>query len=576
MKNHFLKEQMHETHPQISNAFSALKKGEISRREFVRFATLLGMSATLATACGGLALGASVPEESDENNLTSSNDQANNNGGPQFSRGGTLTIGAEFQAIKHPATLSWPASSNIVRQVAEYLTLTDKNNITTPYLLDRWETNLDVSEWILYLRRGIFFNNGDELTADDVVFNFNQWLNPDIGSSMLGLLAYIGGPQNITKLDDYTIKLRLDSPNIGLPEHLFNYPAVIMHRSFQGDFIEQPIGTGPFTLTEYALGDRAVLTSRDDYWQKDENGLPLPYLDQIIYTSISKDDSVRGLQSGDVDSFYNPRPSDWQTLKDNPDVVIESVPTAQTLILRVRVDQGPPWDDIRVRQALRKIQDRGKILSSAFFGEGDLGTDSHIAPVHPAYDPRPVPEYDPQGARALLEEWAAETGNTLPIKATIVTKNDDGEKEYAEVLQEGAIGSGFEFDLDITDPDGYWDRWDTVPMGITAWTHRPLSTMVLPLGYIADAAGNPVPWNETRWVDSEFMAVLNEAQATLNVTQRREKIKILMDIFEERGPIGVAFFKNVWRINHKRVHNLPGHPTNYDLLTHTWVEPKNS
>lgn len=567
-----MKEQMYEIHPRIPDAFSAFKEGRISRREFIRFATLLGMSAALATACSTPAPveeAAETVEEAVEEVVEEAEEMVDEVMG--FSRGGTLTIGSELQLIDHPARLSWIEGANVVRQVAEYLTLTDPDNITTPWLLESWEANADVSEWTLNLRQGILFNNGDELTADDIMFNFGQWLDPQVGSSMLGLLSYLDGMNSVEKVDDYTIKLTLTSPNIGVPEHLFHYPAAIMHRSFEGDFIAQPIGTGPFTLTEFSDGERAVVTRREDYWQMGEDGEPLPYLDEVVYVSIDKDASVAGLQSGQVDTFYAPRPADFLALKDNPDMVVQAASTAQTLILRARVDTDP-WSDVRVRNALRKVQNREKILSLAWFGEGDLGVDAHVAPVHPAYDPRPVPEYDPEGARALLEEWAADTGNSLPIRATIVTKNNEGEQEYAEALKEDAADTGFEFDLDITEASGYWDRWAEVPLGITAWTHRPLDTMVIPLAYIADAEGNPVPWNETRWVDEEFSAVLKEAEATLDVSARREKIGQLMDIFQERGPIGVAFFKSAWRIHTTRVHNLPAHPTAYDLLNETWVD----
>ncbi|MFK7805640.1 MAG: ABC transporter substrate-binding protein [Anaerolineae bacterium] len=573
-----IKEQMYEVHPRIPDAFNALKEGRISRREFIRFATLLGMSAALATACSTPAapvveeaaeVVAEVAEEAEEMVEEVVEEAEEMMGGIQ--RGGTLTIGAELQLIDHPARLSWVEGANVVRQVAEYLTLTDPDNVTTPFLLESWEANADVSEWTLNLREGIKFNNGDELTADDVMFNFSQWLDEEVGSSMLGQLSYLDGMNSVEKVDDYTIKLTLTSPNIGVPEHLFHYPAAIMHRSFEGDFIAQPIGTGPFTLTEFSDGERAVLTRREDYWQMGEDGESLPYLDEVVYVSIDKDASVAGLQSGQVDTFHNPRPADWLALKDNSDMVVKPVSTAQTLILRMRVDQGAPWDDVRVRNALKKIQNREKILSLAWFGEGDLGVDAHVSPVHPAYDPREIPAYDPEGAKALLEEWAADTGGALPIRATIVTKNDEGEKEYAESLKEDAADTGFEFDLDITEASGYWDRWAEVPLGITAWTHRPLDTQVIPLAYIADADGVPVPWNETRWVDDEFMAVLKEAEATLDVTARREKIGQLMDIFQERGPIGVSFFKSIWRIHTTRVHDLPGHPTSYDLLSEVWV-----
>lgn len=567
------KEEMGEIHPLIPNAYQQFKDGRISRREFMRFATLLGMSAALATACSG----GTTPEEAapaetgGEETAAEETTEEMAEEAPASSRyGGTLTKAMQLQLIDHPARLSWVEGANIVRQVGEYLTETGPDNITRPYLLERWEANEAVDEWTLYLRQDVTFNNGDQMTADDVMFTFSQWLDPDIGSSMLGLLSYLDGMDSVEKVDDYTIKLTLNSPNIGVPEHLFHYPAIVLHRDFEGDFIRQPVGTGAFLLEEYSEGERAVLTRREDYWRTAENGDQLPYLDSITYVSIDKDAAVAAIQSGQIDSIYQPRPGDWQALKDVPGLAVYSAGTAQCFILRMRVDLEP-WNDVRVRNALKMSQDRAKILQLSYFGEGDLSIDAHVAPVHPAYAEKPIPEYDPEGARALLEEWAAETGNELPLRVTLATKNDESEPEIAQALKEQAEASGFDIQLDITEPGGYWDRWTEVDLGITAWTHRPLDTMVLPLAYIADENGDPVPWNETRWIDEEFTNLLREAEATLDVEARRELMSQIEDIMQERGPIGNAYWKRVWNITHEKFQNVNAHPTSYDLLYEVYI-----
>ena len=82
-------------------------------------------------------------------------------------RGGTMKIGSAVQRLDHPARLSWVEGANQLRQVAEYLTETDPDNITRPWLLERWEADAEVKTWTLYLHRGIRFNNGAELQADD-------------------------------------------------------------------------------------------------------------------------------------------------------------------------------------------------------------------------------------------------------------------------------------------------------------------------------------------------------------------------------------------------------------------------
>ncbi|MEZ4727918.1 MAG: ABC transporter substrate-binding protein [Caldilineaceae bacterium] len=455
-----------------------------------------------------------------------------------------------------------------MRQVAEYLTETGPDNLTRPYLLDRWEANDDVNEWTLYLKQGIKFNNGDDFTADDVMFTFSQWLTRTSAPPCWASSPHLDGMNSVEKVDDYTVKLHLTAGNIGVPEHLFHYPGVVLHRNFEGDFLKQPIGTGPFTLAEYNQDERAVLQARTDYWRMGEDGNPLPYLDEIVYVNLDKDATVAAMLGGQVDSIYNPGASQWQALKDVPDFTVRSASTAQTIVLRMRVDLEP-WDDNRVRTALKMCQDRERIMQLSYFGEGDLAIDAHVAPIHPAYAEKPIPAYDPEGAKALLEEYAAEKGITLPLQVTLATKNDQAEPEMAQALKEMAAPAGFEITLDITEPGGYWDRWTEVDLGLTSWTHRPLDTMVLPLAYTEEAIGN---WNETRWTDEEFETLLREAEKTLDVEARRELMSQIEDIMQERGPIGIAYWRNVWNITRNNFQNVKSHPTSYDLFYDVWQQ----
>ena len=193
-------------------------------------------------------------------------------------RGGTIRSAMQLQLLDHPARfISWIEGANVVRQVNEYLTETDVENITHPYLLQTWEASDDLLTWTLNLRQGIKFNNGDELTADDVIFTFDEWLNPDIGSSMLGLLTYLDGPEDVEKVDDYTVRMHLNAPNIAVPEHLFHYPAAILHRNFEGDFVKQPIGTGAFFFkrSPKASGRSSCAVKITGEWVRMVNRFPI-------------------------------------------------------------------------------------------------------------------------------------------------------------------------------------------------------------------------------------------------------------------------------------------------------------
>ena len=176
--------QKQKLHPAIYDWQSDVRRGKMSRREFLRWATLLGAS----TAAAGVLAGCNNAQVVAPDTAPIS----------QITRGGSMRIGTVIQPIDHPARLSWIEAGNQLRQVAEYLTETGPDNITRPWLLERWDADETVKTWTLYLRRGITFNDGSPLTTDDLIFNFEQWLDPDVGSSMAGLMSYLD-PTDIEK-----------------------------------------------------------------------------------------------------------------------------------------------------------------------------------------------------------------------------------------------------------------------------------------------------------------------------------------------------------------------------------------
>jgi peptide/nickel transport system substrate-binding protein len=571
------KESRNEAHPYIPELKQLYRGGRISRREFLRNATLLGMSAAAAgTFLAGCAQPTPEPteapaEEQEEPAATEAPTEAPM-GGPM--RGGSLRVASQVQKVTHPAQFSWVSPSNQLRQVAEYLTYTDGENITHPWLLESWEASDDLMEWTLNLRQGVMHNNGDEFVADDVVFTMNEWLDEDVGSSILGLMGGYLSPDGIEQVDDYTVKLHLDRAEIAVPEHLFHYPALILnHRTFEGDFLKAPHGTGPYTLEEYSEGERVLLKARDDYWQNGEDGQPLPYLDEMEFIDMGSETSawIAAIQAGEVDvlDLGDLGGTDvFLALQDNEDVALRGITTARTRVLRMRVDLDP-WSDNNVRMALKLCQNHEKILNLAYFGEGQPGEDFHVAPVHPEYCDKPVPEYDPERAKQLLADAGYPDG--LDVELAVGSGWSDV-VSYAEILKEDAAPAGFNITLNVMPNSQYWEQWTEVALGITPWTHRPLGTMVLNLAYIADEEGNPAAWNESRWVDEEFSQLLSEANGTLDVEARREIFCELEQIQYDRGSIGIPFWRNAWHVHSQTLHNVPLHPTHYMMFNEVWKE----
>jgi peptide/nickel transport system substrate-binding protein len=540
-------------HPQIPELLDQLNRGKITRRDFLRYSTLLGLSLGAAVSMTGLPL----PRKASA----------------AIKRGGTFRVSSPIQKVTHPAQFSWIAPSQQLRQVGEYLTLTDENNITRPLLLQNWEASDDLKTWTLNLRKGITFNNDDPFTSDDVIFTLNQWLDKDVGSSLLGMIGSYLDPTGIEKVNAHLVKLHLKRPEIGVPEHLFHYPALILnHRTFEGDFIKRPHGTGPYTVEVYREGERCVLKRREGYWREAKDGKALPYIDTVEFADMGTEmaPQIAAIQSGEIDmiDLSDAAGTDvYQALKDDPGVNVLPVTTCTTRVLRMRVDLNP-WHDNRVRTALKLCQHREKILALAYFGQGLQGQDTHVYQKHPEYCEKPTPAYDPARARQLLKDAGYPGG--LDVNLAVGSDWTDVVR-FAEVLKQDAAPAGFRINIQTMPTSQYWEKWTEVDLGITPWTHRPLGTMILNLAYTADGDGNPVAWNETKWVDKEFSTLLEEANGTLDVDERRKIFCKLEQIQIDRGSVGISYWRNVWMVTRKRVQSAVSHPNGYLFCSDLWL-----
>ena len=539
-------------HPYIPELKEEFHRGRIDRREFMRMAALLGLSPlVIRQFVAGVARAEQARPTAPPANAP-----------PK--RGGVIRAAERVQRFDDPARLSWVPSSNVCRHIAEYLTYTDHENVTHPYLAERWEPSADAKTWTFTLRKGVKFNTGKELTADDVIWNLKRWLDPKTGSSIRGLMSYLS-PDNIERVSAHTVRLHLDRPQIGVPEHLYHYPALILPKEFEGDFTKQPWGTGPFLLAEYVFGERVVLKRRSDYWRTGADGKPLPYVDSVRVLDLGDEAaaSVAALASGQVDVIPEVEIATLDALERMPHVEIDRARTAQTAFFRMRVDKKP-FDDVRVRTAIKLCQDRAKILRIAYRGFGDLGADHPVAPIHPAYCPEPAPAYDPAKAKALLVEAGYPNGIDVTLTAQ---PEPQWEPTACQVLKETAAPAGIRITVNTIPSQQYWQQWTDLDFGFTRWTHRPLETVVLALAFRCGAN-----WNETRWCSEPFEKLLNEAEGTVEVEKRRRLMCRIQTLIREEGAVGIPLWRNVFLAHDKKVKAVRAHPTRYMNYWTAWLE----
>ncbi|MCZ6721224.1 MAG: ABC transporter substrate-binding protein [Proteobacteria bacterium] len=552
-------------HPALAGLVEALEERRLDRREFLRSATLLGLSAAAAYGM----IGAPPPETG----------RAAHAATPPV--GGTVRISMRVPDLKQPHIFSWVYDSNVLRQSNDYLTRTGSDNVTRPSLLERWAPAPDLRSWTLHLRRDVKWSNGEPLVADHVIWNMRRWLDPAVGSSMLSLMgAYMldtvatgerdeaGQPTTTTrlwssdaieKLDDFTIELHCKRPQLAVPEHLFHYPAVILHPSEDGEWGEGAIGTGAFRPVSVETGKRVVLRRNEAYW--DEG----PYLDELVFIDHGDDPAaaLAALASKQIHGMYEASTLQYHALARMDHVELHTIRSAQTGIARMQ-PRAEPFGDPRVRKAMRLALDTEKLLAIGHLGLGDPGEHHHVAPVHPEYVPLPRHAQDIEGARRLL----AEAGYPDGFETEIACKKDPAwELMTVQAMSEMWKAIGVDCRIRVMPSAQYWDIWTEAPFAFTSWTHRPLAIMTLALAYRTGA-----PWNESAWSSAPMDALLARAEGTLDPDETRAIMREIEMLMQEEGPICQPLWRAVFTPMDKRVKGFQIHPSYYMFAEQWWLE----
>jgi peptide/nickel transport system substrate-binding protein len=545
--------------PHIKTLARELAERKIDRREFVRYATLLGVSATTAYGLAGKISG--------EPFAPAARAQA------ALPKGGVIRIGNRIKEIKNPHTYSWGGyDSNMSRQVVEYLTFTDVSGVTKPYLFESWTVTPDLKTWTFKVRKGVKWSNGDTLVADHVIWNLKHVLDENTGSSMLGLLSsYLmkevdsgkkddkGNPKKsqvlwdanaIEKPDDFTVVFNCKVPQVAVPEHLFHYPMAILHPDDKGVFGVGAKGTGAFDLVDFAIGEKASFKRRAGYWGGDAP------LDGIEMTDTGDDPSaaIAALASQQIHGLVFADPGQYDALNAMPHLQFYSVPTSETIVMRMKVTEKP-FDDARVRQAMRRATDPDTIVKVALHGLGKPGEHHHASVSHPDYFPLPKLPRDVAAAKKLLADAGHPDG--IDVELMVPTDNPWGQVQ-AETAVEQWKEAGIRVKLNLVPGASYWDVWTKVPFGCTIWYHRPLAIMTYGLAYRTGGA-----WNESSYSNKDFDDILTQAEGVIDVDKRKILVGKLEKIMQDDGPLIQPLFRDTFTFMDKKVKGFSMHPTNY-------------
>jgi peptide/nickel transport system substrate-binding protein len=465
--------------------------------------------------------------------------------------GGTLRAAMGASGPSEPIDPVAGLSSQTLAFVCfDRLTWVDPQGRVVPELATRWEHNPENTQWTFHLRTDVVFHDGKPFTSADVVRTYQRMLNSKLGSQAYRLFSIALDADGVTAVDPHTVRFNCKAPFWDLPQAAADSHLSIVQASAPLDaLVPKPVGTGPFVLQEWAPGDHLFATKNPHYWRAG-----WPKLDAIrVFQVADVPQRVAGLLSNQFDLILDLNAVAVQQLKGNARVKISSVRSGNCININMQSDQKP-FDDNRVRTALKLAYDRKKLVEAVFLGEAVEGTDQPISSAASIWGNVPVPPYDTARAKKLL----ADAGYPNGIDVTLTTSTiAAGAVDVAVAYQQYAAPAGIRVKVDQVPASGYYYNVDALKWNfwIEPWNMRPEDFLF----FIEYAPrGTAIP--PTRWNPPQFMQMLTAARAATNDKDRKAKFAALERFVASDGPSIMPVFVNVIDAHSTKVTGYQGNP----------------
>src|SRR5215831_9046129 len=518
--------------------------GRLSRRDFIRRGTMIGLSMPvlggILAACGG----------------SSSTPSTSGSAAPAGQAGANIKAGILVPAAAiNPITIADQGGLELIGNVGEFLVFTDHQDNYHPWLATSWKPNTDASVWTFKIRQGVKFNDGTPMTVDDVVYSFKTLSNPKTAGG--NALSVFGGtlvPDGVVKVDSSTVAFHLEHPDAGWPDAVSsdNYNMIIVPNNF--DYTKYQTswpGTGRFMQQSYTPNVGAVMVRNPHYW-----GTPaLP--SKVEFTFYPTEAPMAAaLQAGAIDALDQFSVATSPQLLNGSFTVI-SLKAAAHRELSMRNDLHP-FNNKYVRQAIAYTLDRPAIVSALFKGLAQVGNDSPFAPVY-KYTDKTVPQRKKNLtlAKQLLAKGGVPNGFSTPL----LTETTQEMPHYAQIIKQSAAQIGVDISLTIETPTKYYgdavfgkSDWLDGQMSLVDYGARSVPNVYLgaPLHSINAKAGTG-SWNAARFNNPTFDKLVTDYIAAVDLHSQQRIAGQIERLLLDETPVIFAYFYNYLTATAKNV-----------------------
>jgi peptide/nickel transport system substrate-binding protein len=461
----------------------------ISRAALLRGAAgaVIGASPLLAAACGG---------GGGSNALTSVQEGTPRRGGRLrlgFVGGGTAETLSPYQGVT-------PIDEARVQNLFDPLVVVNPDLTTGPGLALEWTPNSDATEYEVKLRPDVEFHNGKTFGAEDLIYSIRLMAKPANFASV----PFVAGINlnELKAVNPTTVRIPLTSPDADLAANFVYWNTWIVQDG-ETDFTH-PVGTGPFMFESFKPGAQSLFKRNPNYWVSGK-----PYVDELQITSIDDNTArLNALLSGQIDGMAQLPTAEAKAHQSSGDITVLVAKSPQAMMFYMDTTQAP-FNDNRVRQAVRLIADRQALVDNAINGFGSVGNDI-VGKGLPFYDDSlPQREQNIDQAKSLLKD-AGQENLTVLLRTSPVFP---GFVEAATLLAQQAKDAGVTMQLKQVPPNSYYNPSLLYLKMAFAETQWPIPSLKF---FYLQSLSSTAPYNETHWSDKAWNETLQKAIGELD------------------------------------------------------------
>ena len=446
-------------------------------------------------------------------------------------KGGTLKIGlggGETTDSLDPGVSDSPVPFGVNRQWGDTIVNVAADGQLQPRLAESFSSNAEGTEWTFAIRQGVKFHDGTDMTVDDVVATFKRHSDENSKSGALGIM------QGISEIsaDGQNVVMKLATGNADLPYLLSDYHLIIQPKGG----VDNPaagIGTGAYKVVSAEPGVRYVFEKNAADWDADRG-----HYDGVEIIVIN-DSTARNsaLQAGQVHMINRIDPKVAKLLGKAPGIKVANISGRGHYVFIMHCDTAP-FDNNDLRLALKYSINRQEMVDKILDGFGGIGNDIPINAAYPLFDE--TLEQRPFDPAKAAEHYKASGHDGSPIELLVSDGAFPGAVDAASLWQASANAAGIPLTVKKVPDDGYWsDVWNVKPFCTSYWGGRPVQDQMYSTAYISTA-----DWNDTRFKNADFDALILQARAETDLVKRKELYSKIAHILWNEGGVIVPMFND--------------------------------